>query len=180
MKFSLEEIFAVIDKVTESGLSAFTYEDVDTKISIQGGERSAALTDTEAPRAVSGETAAVVKKQEMEIPSRFSLKAESAGHSETAVQSAVSAENGTCARDCGEITSMMVGTFYAAPSEEAEPFVRVGDQVKKGQTVGIVEAMKLMNEIESEYDGAVEEILVKNGQLVEYGQVLMRIRKESL
>ncbi len=73
------------------------------------------------------------------------------------------------------VTSPLVGVFYAAPSEEAAPFVQVGDVVKKGQTLGIVEAMKLMNHIESEYDGTVKEILVKNGQNVEYHQPLFRI-----
>ena len=73
------------------------------------------------------------------------------------------------------VVSPLVGVFYAAPSEEAAPFVQVGDRVKKGQTLGIVEAMKLMNNIESEYDGTVTEILVKNGQNVEYNQPLFRI-----
>ncbi len=73
------------------------------------------------------------------------------------------------------ITSMLVGTFYAAPAEDAEPFVRTGDRVKKGQTIGIIEAMKLMNEVECEYDGEIAEILVKNGAVVEYGQPLFRI-----
>ena len=71
----------------------------------------------------------------------------------------------------------MVGTFYAAPSEGAEPFVSVGDKVKKGQVIGIIEAMKLMNEIEAGEDGIVEEILVENEQLVEFGQSLLKIRK---
>ena len=71
--------------------------------------------------------------------------------------------------------SPLVGTFYAAPAEDAEPFVTVGSAVKKGQTLAIVEAMKLMNEIESDYDGTVAEILVENGQPVEYGQPLFRI-----
>ena len=77
---------------------------------------------------------------------------------------------------CRVICSPLVGTFYAAPSEEAEAFVSVGSTVKKGQTLGIVEAMKLMNDIESEFDGVVEEILVKNKEAVEYGQPLFRIR----
>ena len=68
-----------------------------------------------------------------------------------------------------------MGTFYAAPAEDAEPFIQVGDFVKKGQSVAIIEAMKLMNEIESDFDGTVTEILVKNGQAVEYGQPLFRI-----
>ena len=70
------------------------------------------------------------------------------------------------------VKSPLVGTFYAAPSEDAEPFVSVGDQVKKGQTLAIVEAMKLMNEIESECDGIVKEVLVENGEMVEFGQPL--------
>lgn len=67
------------------------------------------------------------------------------------------------------------GTFYAAPAEDAAPYVAVGDTVKKGQTVAIVEAMKLMNDIESDFDGTVAEILVENGEMVEYGQPLFRI-----
>ncbi len=74
------------------------------------------------------------------------------------------------------ITCPLVGIFYAAPEEGAEAFVRVGDSVKKGQTLAIVEAMKLMNEIESEYDGVVTEVLVQNGQAVEFGQPLFKIR----
>ena len=73
------------------------------------------------------------------------------------------------------VVSPLVGTFYSSSSPEAESFVKVGDQVKKGQVLGIVEAMKLMNEIESEYDGVVEEIMVGNEEVVEYGQPLFRI-----
>ena len=74
------------------------------------------------------------------------------------------------------VVSPLVGTFYSSPSPEAESFVKVGDRVKKGQVLGIIEAMKLMNEIESEYDGVVEAVLVKNEDVVEYGQPLFRIR----
>ena len=73
------------------------------------------------------------------------------------------------------ITSPIVGTFYSAPSPEAKAFVKVGDRVKAGETVCILEAMKLMNEIESDFDGKVAEIYVENGQAVEYGQPLFRI-----
>lgn len=75
-----------------------------------------------------------------------------------------------------KVESPLVGTFYAAPSPDDEPFVKVGDTVKKGQVIGIVEAMKLMNEIECEFDGVVAEILVKDGDMVEYGQPLFVIR----
>ena len=73
----------------------------------------------------------------------------------------------------------MVGTFYSAKAEGEAPFVAVGDTVKKGQVIGIIEAMKLMNEIESEYTGKVIEILVKDGDVVEYGTPLLRIEGEN-
>ena len=75
------------------------------------------------------------------------------------------------------LTSPFVGTFYRAPAPEAPPFVEAGQTVRKGQVMCIVEAMKLMNEIESEFDGKILEILVKNAEHVEYGQPLFRIEK---
>ena len=75
------------------------------------------------------------------------------------------------------VTSPLVGTFYAAPSQDSQPFVKKGDVVKKGQVLAIVEAMKLMNEIESEFEGIVADILVENGQSVEYGTPLFRIEE---
>lgn len=74
-----------------------------------------------------------------------------------------------------EITSPMVGTFYRAPAPEEPPFVDVGERITNGQTVCIIEAMKLMNELEAEVSGQVVEILVQNGEPVEFGQVLMRV-----
>ena len=74
------------------------------------------------------------------------------------------------------VKSPLVGTFYVAPAEEASPYVKVGDKVKKGQVLAIVEAMKLMNEIESDFSGEVVQILVSNGEAVEYGQPLFVIR----
>lgn len=73
--------------------------------------------------------------------------------------------------------SPMVGVFYAAPMEDAEPFVKVGDQVRKGDTLCIIEAMKLMNEVVAENDGIIEEICVENGQLVEYGTELFHLKE---
>src|SRR5699024_7587573 len=78
--------------------------------------------------------------------------------------------------DGNVVKSPLVGTFYNAPSPDAEPYVKVGDTVKKGQVLAIVEAMKLMNEIESEFDGTVEKILVSNEEVVEYGQPLFVIK----
>ena len=73
------------------------------------------------------------------------------------------------------VKSPLVGVFYNAPSPDAECFVKVGDRVKKGQTLGIIEAMKLMNEIESDYDGIIKEILIENEAVAEYGQPLFVI-----
>ena len=74
-----------------------------------------------------------------------------------------------------DITSPMVGTFYAAPAPDEDPFASVGDRINKGDTVCIIEAMKLMNEIEGEVSGQIMEISVQNGEPVEFGQVLMRV-----
>lgn len=74
------------------------------------------------------------------------------------------------------IKSPMVGTFYSKPSPTSEAFVKVGDTVKKGDTLCIIEAMKLMNEIEAEYDGEIAEILIKDGEVVEFGTPLFRIK----
>ena len=79
--------------------------------------------------------------------------------------------------DLTEVTSPMVGTFYRAAAPGEEPFVEVGNNVKVGQTICILEAMKLMNEIESEYNAEIVEILVENGTPVEFGQVLMRVKQ---
>ena len=74
------------------------------------------------------------------------------------------------------VTSPMVGTFYAKSSPNADPFVEVGSAIKKGDTLCIIEAMKLMNEIESEYDGEIIEILVKDGEMVDYGKPLFKLK----
>jgi acetyl-CoA carboxylase biotin carboxyl carrier protein len=74
-----------------------------------------------------------------------------------------------------EVKSPMVGTYYHAPEPGAKPYLAVGDRISKGQIVCIIEAMKIMNEIESEFDGVVKEILAQNAHPVEYGQVLLRI-----
>ncbi len=77
-----------------------------------------------------------------------------------------------------DVTAPIVGTFYSAPSPDAPPYVRAGDSVKAGSVLCIIEAMKLMNEIEADVAGVVREVLVDNGQPVEYGQVLFRIEPD--
>lgn len=74
------------------------------------------------------------------------------------------------------VKSPMVGTFYLKPSPDSEPYVQVGQKVKRGDTLCIIEAMKLMNEIESEFDGEIAEVLLKDGEMVEYGKPLFKIK----
>ena len=91
----------------------------------------------------------------------------------TTVSTSEKAENGNYI----SVRSPIVGLFYAAPAENADPYVSLGDRVQKGQTLCIVEAMKLMNELSAECDGVIEKICVTNGQMVEYGTELFRIRR---
>ena len=91
-----------------------------------------------------------------------------------AIVPAAPAEENT---DYVSVKSPIVGLFYAAPAENAAPYVALGDRVKQGQTLCIVEAMKLMNELSAECDGIIEKICVTNGQMVEYGTELFRIRR---
>ena len=86
-----------------------------------------------------------------------------------------SAEEDRRTRNDTSVSSPLVGVFYAAPAENADPFVSVGDTVKKGDTLCIIEAMKLMNEVRAEQDGVVSKICVTNGQVVEFGTELFRI-----
>ena len=77
------------------------------------------------------------------------------------------------------VTSPMVGVFYASPAEDAEPYVKVGDTVHRGDVLCIIEAMKLMNELVSDYDGVITEICVANNQVVDFGRPLFKLRKEG-
>ena len=91
--------------------------------------------------------------------------------------SAASAPNPAQSDDYVSVNSPMVGVFYAAPAENAQPFVSIGDRVEKGKVLCIIESMKLMNEICAEESGVISEICVTNGQIVEYGTELFRIKR---
>ena len=97
----------------------------------------------------------------------------------TVPQAAPAPEAQRTAPGVGEVNveSPMVGVFYSAPAENSEPFVKVGDRVKKGDTLCIIEAMKLMNEISADQDGEITEVCAANGQVVEYGSVLFRMKR---
>lgn len=118
-----------------------------------------------------GEQAITLRKDLVVAP----VAAAPASQPAPAAQQPAPAPSAEPAKKGKPLTSPMVGTFYSAPSPEAKPFVEVGQTISQGDVVCIVEAMKLMNEIESEVSGKVVEICVKDGQPVEFGQVLMYI-----
>ena len=124
-----------------------------------------------------GEQAITIRKDLPEVmmsAAPAAMPASSAAPAAAQVQAAAAASE-TPAPKGKAITSPMVGTFYASPSPDAEPFVEVGKTISEGDVVCIIEAMKLMNEIKSEHSGKVVQICVKNGDPIEYGQVLMYV-----
>lgn len=152
----IEKIIQLIDKVSEAPITSLNIEEGSLKISIE--KNNGVMQTVTAPAQV--------------VPALRPMSVPAAELPQASIQEVQSAPK----EDFKEITSPLVGIFYAAASPEAEPFAKAGDIVKKGDVVGIVEAMKLMNEIESEVDGEIAEVLVKNGEAVEFGQPLFRVK----
>jgi len=142
-----ENIIKLIETVSKSNLTQFSYENDGVVVKMKTDKEKCAVTFSESKPAFMPTTnvAAPLAQTESETISGHQLK------------------------------SPLVGTFYASPSPEEEPFVKVGDRVSKGQMLGIVEAMKLLNEIESDFDGVIKEICVSNEEVVEYDQVMFVI-----
>ena len=147
-----ENLLTLIKTVSDSELTDFDYEENGTRIRLKKKKETV-----------------VVAGASVDVPIAPLAAAQAAIQNSETVADADREPEGMI------VKSPLVGTFYAAPAEDAAPFVSVGDLVKKGQTLAIVEAMKLMNEIESDFDGKVAEVYVENGQAVEYGQPLFRI-----
>ncbi len=145
----LRKLKTLIDLVSESGIS---------ELEVTEGEGKVRIVKNAAP-------------VYMAAPQQFAPQAAAPAASHVGA----SAEGGAPAVQGHVVTSPMVGSFYRAPSPGADPFVQVGDTVKEGQTICIIEAMKLLNEVEADKAGVVKEILVDNGQAVEYGQPLFVI-----
>ena len=124
-----------------------------------------------------GEQAITIRKDLPEVIQAVApaVQAPAAPQAAAPAPAAAQAEQKPAAKKGTPITSPMVGTFYKSPSPDAAPFVEVGQTIKQGDVVCIVEAMKLMNEIESEVSGKITEICVEDGQPVEFGQVLMYV-----
>ena len=158
----VEQVLELVKAVSESNLTEFKYEEDGVKLSLK--KTSDRIVQVQAPAA----PVAAPVIAPAPVPAAAPVSAP-AGAEAPADASAEGELKGNV------VKSPLVGTFYAAPAEDADPFVKVGDSVKEGQVLAIVEAMKLMNEIESDFTGTVTEILVENGQAVEYGQPLFVI-----
>lgn len=159
-----ENLIKLIESVSASELTGFKYEEDGVKIQLTKKEDKVQVVSAPVPVAAPAFAPAA--------PAAAPAAAPVAPAAPEAAPAAAAEEPVKAGKI---VESPLVGTFYAAPAEDAAPYVAVGDTVKKGQTLAIVEAMKLMNEIESEFDGTIAEILVENGQPVEYGQPLFRI-----
>lgn len=154
----LRKLKTLIDLVSESGVAELEITEGDDRVKIVN-RVGAAPVAAAAPAVIASPVVASAAPAAAPAP-------------------AVAAEPAAApvaAEDTRTINSPMVGTFYRAPSPGAKPFADVGQKVKAGDTVCIIEAMKLLNEIETEYDGVIKEILVENGQPVEFGQPLFVI-----
>ncbi|MEM5438478.1 acetyl-CoA carboxylase biotin carboxyl carrier protein [Paraburkholderia diazotrophica] len=153
----LRKLKTLIDLVSESGIS---------ELEVTEGEGKVRIVKNAPP---------VYVQQPGNFAPQFPASASAPGAHPEAPAVAAPATPAAAAPQGHVVTSPMVGTFYRAPSPGADPFVQVGDSVKEGQTICIIEAMKLLNEIESDQAGVIKEILVENGQAVEYGQPLFVI-----
>ena len=170
------QILELIDHVSASELTAFTYETADLTLSMEHGKPQIIQNvagETVENISAAGIPGGKVRREVTAAPAsdlgQNTVSVKSSDQPETALQNQDD-QSGNL------VTSPLVGTFYAAPSQDLPPYVQVGDKVKKGQVLAIVEAMKLMNEIESDFDGEIAEIYVENGQPVEYGQKLFQIK----
>ena len=152
---TIDEMTTLIKAVSDSNLDSFDYKEGSFSISLHAAKGLIQATQIQ-PGNVSA----------ISVPDISMAMAQAA---ETASGTEEDDEN------VFVIKSPLVGTFYAAPAADSAPFVKIGDRVKKGQTLAIVEAMKMMNEIESDCDGMISEILVNNGEAVEFGQPLFKI-----
>ncbi|CAB3777428.1 acetyl-CoA carboxylase biotin carboxyl carrier protein [Pararobbsia alpina] len=155
----LRKLKTLIDLVSESGISELEVTEGEGKVRIVKN----------APPVFMPQAA-----QMQYIPQGYAPQAPAAGPAPAAEAAAVAAP-ATGLSQGHVVTSPMVGTFYRAPSPGADAFVQVGDTVKEGDTICIIEAMKLLNEIEADKSGVIKEVLVENGQAVEYGQPLFVI-----
>ena len=165
MKLDHEDLNRLIEKISTSDIQEFSLEGEDFKLEIKRNLLNKDIVTNNLVPNTSFDKQAIANQK-------------SISDSVSVVNGPETSQVAPPGRsDLTEITSPMVGTFYRAAAPGEDPFVEVGSNVKVGQTICILEAMKLMNEIESEFNAEIVEILVENGTPVEFGQVLMRIKQ---
>lgn len=170
---NVDEIIKLMQAVSDNGLTSLELKEGELKLSLKREKEMPQIVTVSAPSADVASMQMAAVQSGLAAPSMMSSAMMPQGVMPQAAQDTAAGA------DIGSdkvVTSPLVGTFYNASSPDAAPFVQAGDTVKKGQVLGIIEAMKLMNEIESEYDGVVEAVLVNNEEVVEYGQPLFRIK----
>jgi acetyl-CoA carboxylase biotin carboxyl carrier protein len=172
-QWHLEDIQKLIDSLVERDISEFEMEQNGLRIRIRRGEAPVVASASMTTSAVAPVALPAVVLQPGVMPSATVPAAPTASPGGATPTEAVSVEP---AEELHTIKSPIVGTFYRSATPKSEPFVNPGDAVRVGQVLCIIEAMKLMNEIESEVSGEVVRICVENGQPVEYGQSLFAIR----
>jgi len=163
----MEELRELVELINEYGFTDFELENKDVRVRLRRELAPQVISAPAAPPTVMQSPAAT---QAAQTPAT-SGSAEKAATAAPSTEPAASEDEGLHI-----ITAPIVGTFYRSPSPTAEPFVSIGSQTRRGQVVCIIEAMKLMNEIESDFDGVIAKIYVENGQPVEYGQPLFGIK----
>ena len=165
MKLDHEDLNRLIEKISTSDIQEFSLEGEDFKLEIKRNlfDQNQVVNNLVSDTSFDRQTIANEKTLNDNIP--------------VVNESEVPQVAPPGRSDLTEITSPMVGTFYRAAAPGEDPFVEVGNNIKVGQTICILEAMKLMNEIESEFNAEIVEILVENGTPVEFGQVLMRVKQ---
>lgn len=168
IELNIKEIQDLILTMDKTSIENVDIENSEIKISISKNKKSEVITVSEM---VSNSPREIEKTVEAREPSIQNQSPLSTTPEETKAQ-----DVSEC-KDMFVVKSPIVGTFYDASSPDADAFVKVGDKVKEGQTLCIIEAMKIMNQIENEIDGEIYEILVKNEDVVEYDQPLMIIRR---
>jgi acetyl-CoA carboxylase biotin carboxyl carrier protein len=166
-KFSVEEISQILELMRENEVNEFRLELGEGKLFLKRGSDIHIAAPAQVAPAIS--YAAPQQYQPQSAPQQASQPFPMASAPLAPTPAAV------LEKKYHELKSPMVGTFYRRPSPDASPYAQVGDVVKKGQTLCIVEAMKLMNEIQSDVSGKVVESLLEDGQMAEYGEVLFRI-----
>ncbi len=169
LMMDLDFLKGLIEAVDGSGIDTLEINRAGTRIRIS---KTPTATVTTVPSVV---PAAAAQPVALPAPAGAPAVAPSPASAQSADPVAAAPAETAPASNLTDITSPMVGTFYRAPAPEAPAYVEVGSTVHKGQTLCILEAMKLMNELECEVDGVVREILVENADPVEYGQVLFRV-----